>query len=1322
MDTLFPCPQKNVVKRVLPFLLLAMALPIYAHKSVQYYFKSLDVDDGLSQNTVCQILQDRKGFMWFGTKEGLNRYDGASFHVYKKENSDLSKNFITALFEDDKGFIWVGTDGGVFVYSPQEDIFTPFNISSDRNSRITEYVTYIRGDGQDIWIAAEKQGLFHYDRDKKKLFHYLYDSSLPNVSHFWISGDTCWVGLYADNLYCVPKDFSAPMRPFKDSKGNETFKGETINQGTGGAYNCIYVASNVGLTEINFTTRKTRRLLNAYVRTLQLKSDNELWAGTETGLYICHLTDGKQVYLTVPEQDDAYALSDNAIYSLCLDKEGGMWIGSYFGGVNYYPFQWTYFEKIYPREGFRDFGRRVREICEDNNGNLWIGTEDKGLFNLNPRNGTLIPFRHPSVYRNIHGLCLDNNQLWVGTFSDGLNRIDLSTRQVHHYSKGDAENQLPANDVFSICRTTTGDVWIGTTSGLVRYNRTTDDFTPVPQLKNMFVYDIQEDSSGNLWLATYANGIFCYKQDKRQWKNYLSNGNDTTSLPSNRVISICEDSQKRLWFMTLGDGFCLYNPSTDNFTRYGMEDGFPNTIYKMVEDKHGDLWLTSNNGLFRFNPDEGIKNVYTKANGLPSNQFNFQSGHRSADGHIYLGTINGLIAFDPDTFVPNDYLPPVAITDFYLFNKHLATKAADSSSPLNENIVYSEKICLDADQNSFSLHAAALSYQAPEMNRLECMLEGFDPDWYPVRHQSRISYSNLPYGNYTLRIRGSNSDGKWNPEERNLAIRIRPPFYLPIWAYAAYITLALGMAIISVLYLRKRTLKRQRRAMEQFEQKKEHELYTAKIDFFTNVAHEIRTPLTLIKSPLESVLASGHVANEIRDDLEIMDLNANRLLDLINQLLDFRKTETQGFKLNFMECDVSDILRNTYKRFQPLAREKGLDFVMNTPARLQASVDKEGLTKIISNLFTNAIKYSASYIRVRLAAEAEHIVLSVCNDGPIIPIGMREEIFKPFVQYKEGALHPVQGTGIGLPLARSLAELHGGTLGMDSSTEHNCFILNLPLNHVQTLKMSPEKEKFAETEIQNAKTNAGQRYAILVVEDSPEMRDFVAKQLSSDYHVLTAGNGKEALKILETNMVNLVVSDIMMPEMNGLELCEYLKSKLDYSHIPVILLTAKTTLQAKIEGMKQGADAYIEKPFSVEYLKVCVTSLLNNREKMRKSFAHSPFVEANSMAMSKADEDFLKSLNNVVETNVQDSDFGPDEMAQALCMSRSSLNRKIKGLLDMSPNDYIRLERLKKAALLLKDGKYKVNEVCYMTGFNTPSYFTKCFLKQFGKLPKDFVK
>lgn len=1321
--------KRVFVITIILYLYCLCMFTLHAQSNIHYYFKTLDIKDGLSQNTVNAILQDKQGFMWFGTKDGLNRFDGLSFRIFKKEESDLGNNFITALYEDKEGCIWVGTDTGVFVYDPMLDTFTRFDIISNTGNTIERAVTMIGGDEyNNIWISADSQGLFCYSPHDNLLINCLqkdkYGNKLANVTRFWFNGDTCWVSLYDDNLYYTVDNFKTTLYPFKDADGYEPFKGDIINTRIAGPHNCMYIGSSNGLTEINLTTGKVRRLLNYYVRDLQFKSDQELWVGTESGLYIYDLVNENITHLTASDEEDSYALSDNAIYSLFRDNEGGMWIGSYFGGVNYYPRQWTYFEKFYPRAGIQKFGRRVREFCESNDGTLWIGTEDKGLFNFDPATGKIEPFQHPLIYHNIHGLCLDGDYLWVGTFSGGLNRIDLRTKQLKHYQKGVGINSLDANNIFSIYRTTTGDLWIGTTSGLLLYNRSTDDFTRIPELTNVFVYKILEDFNGNIWLATYSNGVFRYDINKKEWKNFTYQSNNSTSLPYDKVIGIYEDSQKRLWFTTQGAGFCRFNPQTDDFTRYDMSKGFPcNIIYKMLEDNLTNFWLTTNNGLVCFNPDTNYIRVYTTANGLLSNQFNYQSGYKDKKGHLYFGSINGFIGFNPATFVENKIIPPVVITDFFLFNKRLPVNRDDS--PLKKNITYSEDIELDADQNSFSFHVAALSYQAPEMNQLVYKLDGFDQEWYTVGRNTLINYSNLPYGTYQFRLKGSNSDGKWNEGERILKIHICPPFYLSTWAYILYLLLLLFSIAGIIYYFRKRNQQKHQQTMDKFERDKERELYTAKIDFFTNVAHEIRTPLTLIKSPLENVLISKSVPGEIRDDLEIMDLNTSRLLDLVNQLLDFRKTETQGFKLNFINCNISEILQQTLLRFTPLARQKRLEFTIDCPEQLHASVDREGLIKIISNLFSNAVKYSETYIHVRLLPDTAKgtLLLSVCNDGNIIPLDMREKIFEPFIQYKDGMSQKVSGTGIGLALARSLAEFHDGTLCMDNSIEQNCFLLTLPVSHEYTitvLKDDRETPDVLKEELQTVQKQ--NRYTVLIVEDNSEMLSFVVKQLSSTYLVLTATNGIEALNILENHTVNLVISDIMMPEMDGLELCDHIKSDINYSHIPIILLTAKTTIQSKIDGLKSGADAYVDKPFSVEYLKVCVSNLLTNREKLHAAFAHSPFVQTNTMAMTKADEAFLKTLNDITMANMQNPNFSLDDMASLLNMSRSSLNRKIKGLLDMTPNDYIRLERLKKAAQLLKEGECKVNEICYMVGFNTPSYFTKCFQKQFGILPKDFVK
>ena len=1303
-----------------------------------YYFKNLSIRNGLSQNTVNAILQDRKGFMWLGTKDGLNRYDGLSFRKFKHDAANprsIGNSFITSLYEDFNGNIWVGTDAGVYIYYPEKEAFEEFDCQSLEKTRIERSVSMIAGDKQGrVWIAVEAQGMFCYDTRQKLLRNYPLSEISSNIKCFTFdSGGTLWLGFYGDGLY-YSKDNLATVHPYGSPEdGKREFEGGVITKIVQGNYNCLYIGSvKEGVSELNLTSGQVRNLLaidesgeSIFCRDLLPYSDNELWIGTESGIYIYNLRTAQFIHLRASLYD-SYSLSDNAIYALYKDREEGLWIGSYFGGVDYYPRQYTYFAKYYPKNIANSLhGKRVREFCRADDGTLWIGTEDGGLNHFNPKTKEFHFFEPSAGFTNIHGLCMDGSHLWVGTFSKGLRVIDTRTGVVlRTYTEGHTPHSLNDNSIFSICRTSAGEIYLGTLFGLLRYNRTQDNFDRIPELNGKFVYDIKEDSYGNLWLATYANGAYCYDVSVRRWKNYVFDAEDEKSLPYDKVLSVFEDSYRQIWLTTQGGGFCLFHPDTETFTRYGLKDGLPNdVVYQIVEDDDRFLWLTTNNGLVRFDPKTMEMKVFSTANGLPTNQFNYRSGFKDEAGNIYLGSINGFVAFDPRTFAENRQVPAVAITDFLLFNKEVPVGETDS--PLKSSITFSDKVVLTADQNSFSFRIAALSYQAPRMNKLMYKLEGFDEGWLTIGESPLVTYSNLGYGDYVFKVKASNSDGVWNEQENSLHLSILPPFYLSGWAYCFYVLFFMGCLVCVIFYFKRRNYRKQHRQMEMLEQEKEREVYHAKIDFFTNVAHEIRTPLTLIKGPLENIILKKEVDSETKEDLYIMKQNTERLLNLTNQLLDFRKTETRGFRLNFTECDVVAVLRETYLRFTSLAKQKGLDFILELPQEcFMADVNQEALTKIISNLLNNGVKYASTYLRISLETDEKVFHIRTFNDGEMIPDTMKEEIFKPFVRLdKEDEV--TTGTGIGLALSRSLAELHQGSLMMEKGEEVNCFCLTLPVNQDSTITLSAENVSQVEENScgweQEETDTKEKKPMILVVEDNPDMLAFIRKQLTTEYSVLTAMNGIEALAVLDNHYVNLVVSDVMMPQMDGFELCKTIKSDLSYSHIPVVLLTAKTNIQSKIEGLELGADAYIEKPFSVEYLLANISSLIHNREKLRQTFAKSPFVAANTMALTKADEEFIWKLNDIIQANLHNPEFSMEDMADALKMSRSSFYRKIKGVLDLSPNEYLRLERLKQAAQLLKEGKSRVNEICYTVGFNSPSYFSKCFLKQFGVLPKDFI-
>lgn len=1312
----------------------------------QYYFEHFNIDNGLSQNTVHCILQDRQGFMWFGTKDGLNRFDGKSFKIFKfSENKDLKDNVFRNIIQDFDDNIWVGTDDGLYIYNPYTESLSRFNVKSDKNNPISGVISdlIIDNDG-DIWISVEEKGVYCFRVKERKLTYYQIKTTPGNLKGIALlagKGDIIWVAPYSLPLLKINKKLQR-LEQFNISGNNSIFyeTGEIGAMRFGLNDNILIGTSQRGLLSVNTRDNTIKVLLekdefgvNIFVRDLIWIDKHTLWVGTESGIYILNIITHEFTNLR-HQNNIQHSISDNAIYSIHKDREGGLWVGTYFGGIDYYSDQYKLFQKYYPRENLNSIsGYRVREFCTAPNGNIWIGTEDNGLNLFDPFGNKFLPLDNSlkSLYSNIHALYTEEDFLWIGTFSKGLNRYNLKTKSLKTYKKSNEPNSISENSIFSICKDRKGNLWIGTLSGLNIYHYITDDFTRIKEMEGVFVQDILEDIDGNMWFATFNKGVYRYNPETRKWTHFLHDANESNSIPFNKITSIYESNDKNLWFTTEGGGFFMLNKGQDTFISYNSSLGLSNeVVYQIIQDNENNFWLSTNQGLSKFNLANKTFKNYTVHEGLNSNQFNYKSSYKTDDGTLYFGSIKGFVRFNPNELIKKDIIPPIVFTDLFVNNHRVVI---GEKSPLKKSIQYTDKITLSYWQRSFGLRFAILNY-AESYDRVYYRLKGFDKEWIPADIKDAISYSNLNSGKYELEIIITNEarDLKNPLTSKSISINLKPPFWLSFWAYVFYFI----MGIISVLLLirtyRHRIENKQKRSMELFEQAKERELYHSKIEFFTNVAHEIRTPLSLIKAPLEHVLTTERLSDNLKDNLEIMSKNTDRLLNLTNQLLDFRKTEASAYKLNCVLCNISELVHETYIRFTPLAEQKNITFEeFLPPSDLYAYVDREGLTKIISNLLNNAIKYSGTFVRIKLegTVKSDTENIQCCefyflteNDGKTIPKHLIDEVFKPFVHLdNKDREKAIAGTGIGLALARSLAELHQGSLEYEEIGGINRFRLIMPIGKLNDTLPKEECEVLVENiDDLNYSKSINSNPAILLVEDDEELMYFLEKCFLPAYTIYKASDGEEALRLLRQSYVNLIISDVMMPNMDGFELCHRLKSTLEYSHIPIILLTAKTAVQSKIQGLEMGADAYIEKPFSIEVLQAQVTNIIQNRTKLHDAFKKYPFIDAKNFSITKADEDFLKKMNEVVQNNLSNPEFNNDDLAELFNMSRASFYRKIKGILDLTPNEYIRVERLKKAAQLLREKEAKINEICYTVGFSSPSYFSKCFQKQFGVLPKDF--
>lgn len=1317
------------IHRVILIIILSLQA-VLPGQSSDYIFRHYDTNDGLSQNSVFSILQDKTGFMWFGTRCGLNRFDGRSFKVYHRGRLPYSpgNDHINALYEGPDNELWIGTEQGLYVYSTLNDSFRRFDVRTAQGQAVGGNVNAITGNDRYIYISSTTEGIYVYDIRSKRLTFKSIDAG-PSVFSMVIDGKgVLWVGYYRSGIQYTRDNFRTVHAP-RDTEGRRVLDGLTVTGVTFSDDGRMWISTmEKGLFLYDMRTHEVVSIVDSYkggklyAHSL-LKAGNELFMPTETALVVHNVRTGvTQCYDYEPT--DPFSLSDVHLQTAYRDRDGGIWIGSYFGGINYLPRINNTFTNYFPRVDIATslFGRRVHQMVEDSQGRIWIGTEDGGIGWFDPVNARFRQLNLSDLSDNVQGLNIVGGMLWVDTFQEGVTIVNPATGKVVGRLT-DKENGLNDANVF-ICRELhDGRVAIGNFGGLNIWNPATRQMTSVTDIPKKIVYAVLEDHQHNLWVAVYNDAIYMLPAGGRAWKKFSGNGQKTDD-----TVCLFEDSRGGIWAATNGNGVSRYNTGTK---RFDVMDFSLNksrlAVVSISEDHNGRLWMGTNEGLLCYNPVNQSARSFTTANGLLDNNFSYSSALCSRTGRMYFGSQSGLTSFVPESLDSQGSTDNIIATELIINGQTMDNSSKDS--PLTHSITATRKIELGYRQNSFALKMSVLSYRETQNRELVYMLQGFDKGWQQLYNDNYIRYTNLPAGSFRLMVKDPYSNGK---NVYSLDIVVRQPWWNTWWAWTVWLSVA-GAALWFVYrYVVQRSEMLRRIAMSKFEFEKEKELYLSKITFFTNVAHEIRTPLALIKAPLKDIIERKDYDRETGNDLTIMDKNVSRLLNLANQLLDFRKAEKDGLKLNLEYSDISLLINEVYIRFTSLMDKRDISHSLSLPEHgLWAYVDKESFTKIISNLINNAVKYCDRTVGVTLTADegGKYFTVRVCNDGKVIPKPLRGKLFKPFFRVESVTTASTTGTGIGLALANTLAELHEGFLRMDDREDLNVFVLRIPVGSSPSIsygggREEPEMKKTEEEPAGEDQPDSGdttKHYTILVVEDNIDLLHYEKRHLKKKWQVITADNGQKALDILRQSDVDLIVSDVMMEPIDGFEFCKRVKADINYSHIPFVLLTALTLDSAKVKGMESGADYYIEKPFSMEYLVCVIENLLRSREDVRHAYASSPFTDRKTVALSKVDEEFVRKLEKAVAENLTDSDFGITQLADIMCMSRTNLNRKIKGIFDLTPNNYIKIERLKKAAQLMKEEDVKVNEVCYMVGFSSPSYFTQCFQKQFGLLPKDFI-
>lgn len=997
---------------------------------------------------------------------------------------------------------------------------------------------------------------------------------------------------------------------------------------------------------------------------------------------------------------------------------------------NYTPF------KIYGSSKNGLSSNVVSSIMEDDKHNLWIGTEGEGLNYLNRETNTYTNYRYSPNNPNslssnlVKSIIKDNkNRIWVGTHLGGLNLFNPETNNfIRFTSKKDDTSSISNDEITSIFEDGKGRFWVGTNNGLNSFNPETGKF-----IRNRInglhdaVFFIYEDAMHTIWVATNA-GLYQLKANEIKFTSRLAGGQQI--LPYNTISCIAEDKKGFFWLGTFRNGLFKLDTKKHRYHKISEADGLPsNNIVGILEDNKNNLWVSTDNGLCKYNPEKKSFNIYNIKDGLPGNEFNYKSLLKDSKGEFFFGSLSGMISFFPDDIKQNKNIPKALFTGLKLFNKSI--NLTNNDGLLDSNISITKSVTFKSNDNVFAIDFTVLNFIKPDKNLYAYKLVGFEKNWNYVSIPS-ANYTNLSPGNYTLLVKGSNNDGLWTSEATQLKIKVLPPFYKTWWAYLIYLCITAAILFVFVRYLLIRAVLT-----------KEKEINELKLEFFTNISHEIRTPLTLIIGPLEKIIDNAQDNPSLNRDLQPIKNNADRLMNLVTELLDFRKAESGKMTLQVSSGNIVKFCKEIFLAFQNMALSNNIDYNFKSESdEMTLYFDKVQFEKVLFNLLSNAFKFThkGGQISLKIQQDENTVDILINDNGKGIPLNIQSNIFNNFYQANPGINI---GTGLGLSLSKSITELHHGTIKLQSEAEtafkngYTCFRISLKKGktHFKTKELVEDYIYYDDVKNYNINQTAAiadtapeitiskeKKYSVLLVEDNIEVRNFIKVALENTYNIYESEDGLIGWETATALIPDLILSDIMMPNMDGLELCRKLKTDERTSHIPVVLLTARSAYIHQLNGFENGADAYVMKPFNLKILALNIHNLLQARETIRQKFGQVVTLEPKNLIINTTEQNFLNKIMNLIENHLADPDFDVPKLASEIGMSQPVLYKKIRALTDLSVNDFIKSIRLKKAAQLLKSAQGNIAEIAYAVGFNDRKYFSLEFKKAFGKSPSEYMQ